>query len=170
LDVAEGGLARAARSKREAGSQFGGNYHGGAPGGRQLAAPGETCAEDHDDDDFRRVVRSSTVILGPRACMGVILVKSGERQVRLPIWVCQAAPGETGTYLNTALPPRADVDAVRCTVVKATLLRPQPCVMLPRARQVALARSNLVFAMRRRSHKANWPGVPGGQKKSLQTN
>jgi hypothetical protein len=34
LDVAEGGLARAARSKREAGSQFGRNYHGGAPGGR----------------------------------------------------------------------------------------------------------------------------------------
>jgi hypothetical protein len=32
--VAKGGLARAARSKREAGSQFGGNYHGGAPGGR----------------------------------------------------------------------------------------------------------------------------------------
>jgi hypothetical protein len=30
--VAEGGLARAARSKREAGSQFGRNYHGGAPG------------------------------------------------------------------------------------------------------------------------------------------
>jgi hypothetical protein len=32
--VAEGGLVRAARSKREAGSQFGRNYHGGAPGGR----------------------------------------------------------------------------------------------------------------------------------------
>ena len=32
MDVAEGGLARAARSKREAGSQFGRNYHGGAPG------------------------------------------------------------------------------------------------------------------------------------------
>jgi hypothetical protein len=34
LDVAEGGLARAARSKREAGSQFGRNHHGGAPKGR----------------------------------------------------------------------------------------------------------------------------------------
>jgi hypothetical protein len=31
---------RAARSKREAGSQFGRNYHGGAPGGRGHLAPG----------------------------------------------------------------------------------------------------------------------------------
>jgi hypothetical protein len=44
---------------------------------------------------------------------------------------------------------------VRCTAVKATLLRSQPCAMLPRARQVALARSNLIFTMRRRSRKAN---------------
>jgi hypothetical protein len=58
----------------------------------------------NDDDDFRRVVRSSTVILGPRACMGVILVKSGERPVRLPIWVCQAAPGGTGDLLNYCAP------------------------------------------------------------------
>jgi hypothetical protein len=72
-----------------------------------------TCAEDHDDDDFRRVVRPCTVILGPRACMGVILVKSGERQVRLPIWVfARPLQGELGTYLITALPPRAGVDDV----------------------------------------------------------
>jgi hypothetical protein len=35
LDVAKGGLSRAARSKRgEAGSQFGRNHHGGALGGQ----------------------------------------------------------------------------------------------------------------------------------------
>jgi hypothetical protein len=90
--------------------------------------------------------------------MGVILVKSGEPEVRLPIWVCQAAPGGTGDLLNYCLlhsrhEPAFGVDAVRCTVVKATLLRSQPCAMLPRARQVALARSNLIFSMRRRSHK-----------------
>jgi hypothetical protein len=34
LGVAKGGLARAARSKREAGSQVGRNHHGGAPGAR----------------------------------------------------------------------------------------------------------------------------------------
>jgi hypothetical protein len=44
-----------------------------------------TCAEGHLGDDFRRVVRSATVILGPKACMGVILVKSGECGDRLPI-------------------------------------------------------------------------------------
>jgi hypothetical protein len=38
------------------------------------------------------------------ACMGVILVKTGEREVRLPIWVCQAAPGETGDLLNYCAP------------------------------------------------------------------
>jgi hypothetical protein len=42
LVVAEGGLARAARSKREAGSQFGRNYHGGAPGGRRGYLGGKT--------------------------------------------------------------------------------------------------------------------------------
>jgi hypothetical protein len=30
----------------------------------------------------------------------LILMKSGEREVRLPIWVCQAAPGGTGDLLN----------------------------------------------------------------------
>jgi hypothetical protein len=74
--------------------------------------------------------------------------------------------GKTGTYLITALPPRAavgvGVDAVQCTavrcplsVVKAALLRSQPCAMPLRARPVALAPSNLIFTMRRRSHKAN---------------
>jgi hypothetical protein len=44
----------------------------------------------------------------------------------------QSCQGKPGTYLIAALPPRAAVDAVRCTAVKATLLRSQPCAMLPR--------------------------------------
>jgi hypothetical protein len=44
-----------------------------------------TCAEGYVRDDFRRAVRPVAVILGPKACMGVILVKSGERGDRLPI-------------------------------------------------------------------------------------
>jgi hypothetical protein len=63
-----------------------------------------TCAEGHVRDDFRRVVRPATVILGPKACMRVILVKSGKPGDRLPIWVCQAAPGETGDLLNCCAP------------------------------------------------------------------
>jgi hypothetical protein len=94
------------------------------------------------------------------ACMGVILVKTGEPQVRLPIWVCQAAPGGNGDRLNYCAPATSHeppLTGVRCTAVKAALLRPQPqpCAMLPRARPVALAPSNPIFTMRRRSHKAN---------------
>jgi hypothetical protein len=76
----------------------------------------------------------------------------------LGIGFARPLQGELGTYLITALPPRAAVDTVRCTVVKATLLRSQPCAMLPRARQVALAQSNLIFTRRRRSHKASCLG------------
>jgi hypothetical protein len=69
--------------------------------------------------------------------------------------------GKLGTYLISALPPRAAVDAVRCTAVKATLLRSQPCAMPPGARPVALARSNSTFTMRRSSCKANCPPRAG---------
>jgi hypothetical protein len=61
--VAEGGLARAARSKREAGSQFGRSYHGGAPctggpgvhpGGKK--SPPKLLAMDHGSVDVIRSV------------------------------------------------------------------------------------------------------------------
>jgi hypothetical protein len=48
-----------------------------------------TCTEGHDDGDFRRVVKSAAVICHTRTKgqrrVRVILVKSGEREDRLPI-------------------------------------------------------------------------------------
>jgi hypothetical protein len=64
--VAKGGLARAARSKREAGSQFGGNYHGGAPGGRGYLGDKKKTSKLATD-----VIRSMCTPNGiPRGCAG----------------------------------------------------------------------------------------------------
>jgi hypothetical protein len=78
--------------------------------------------------------------------------------------VCQAAPGKTGDLLNYCAPAtsrRCLIDAVRGTVVKATLLRSQPCAMLPRARLVVLARPNSVFTMGRKAN-CRAPPAPAG--------
>jgi hypothetical protein len=112
--------------------------------------------------------RPLPAILGPKqAYMGVILVKSGKPQDRLPILVCQAAPGETGdlpTLLTALPPPRAGCGAMRrckgCTTAVSTAV----CCHAPqspaRARPVATARSNPIFTMRRIRRKAS-RSLPG---------
>jgi hypothetical protein len=104
--------------------------------------------QGHVRDDFRRAVRSAAVILGPKVRMGVILVKSGKPGGRFcRFGFARPLQGKLGTYLIAALPPRAAVDAVRCTIVRAVLLRSRPRTMLLRAQPVVRAPFNPIFTI-----------------------